>query len=205
MFFDRKKEEVNKTHLFINHTDGSLTGKLLIAKPGIEDHRFHKSVIYICAHNQKGAMGLVINRLHGSMNLSGLLEQLNIPSLSLKSDPPIFFGGPLESARGFVLHSNEISFDGTLNVDPNYSMTATIDILKALANGNGPNKTLLALGHAGWAAGELDREILEGGWFIAEPTNELLFDMELDTKWERALAVLGAHEISMLSTYSGKA
>jgi putative transcriptional regulator len=204
MIFRKKKQE-KKNNLIINRDDGSLTGKLLIAKPGLEDHRFSKSVVYICAHNQKGAMGIVVNRLYGSMNLSSLLDQLNIPSLHVQNDLPVFFGGPMESARGFVLHSSETNYEGTLHIDDSFSMTATVDILKALGSGKGPHRNLLALGHAGWGNGELDKEIAEGGWLITNPTPDLIFDMELDTKWVRSFKTLGASDISMISHFSGKA
>lgn len=181
-----------------------LTGQLLIAMPGMPDPRFARSVIYVCAHNAEGAMGLVINRLFGAITFNDLIDQLGIETGPLKSDLRIHFGGPVDSGRGFVLHSVDFIREGTMLVDEDVALTATIDILRAIAEGDGPRHSLLALGYAGWGAGQLDAEIQANGWLTAPADEAILFDHDLDTKWERAIAKLG-FQVSMLSGEAGHA
>ena len=184
--------------------DTSLSGQLLIAMPGMTDARFEKSVIYMCAHNSDGAMGLVVNRPIDSLTFPELLEQLEIESPNENEPIRVLFGGPVEQARGFVLHSPDYLQDASLVVDENVALTATIDILRAIAEGTGPNNCLLALGYAGWGPGQLDSEIKSNGWLNVDADAELLFGDDLDEKWEKAMAKIGI-DPRMLSEDAGHA
>ena len=168
-----------------------LAGQLLIAMPGMRDERFAKTVIYMCAHNEEGAMGLVLNQRLESLTFSELISQLEIDEDQAPEGVPVHFGGPVEAGRGFVLHTTDYQQDATLEVENGVAVTATVDILKAIAQGNGPRKSLLALGYAGWGPGQLDMEIRANGWLQAPGDSELIFDTDLDTKWERAIQGLG--------------
>lgn len=185
-------------------TESSLTGQLLVAMPSMTDPRFERTVIYVCAHSAEGAMGLVVNRLIDSLTFPGLLEQLGIETSGLDDDLPIHFGGPVESSRGFVLHSADYVQDSTLVIEHDVALTATIDVLRAIASGQGPRRRVMALGYAGWAPGQLDAEIQANGWLLVPPDQELLFDADNDTKWDRALAKLGI-DLSLLSSEAGHA
>ena len=172
--------------------DGSyVTGQLLIAMPGMRDERFAKSVIYMCAHSEEGAMGLVLNQRLDSLKFAELISQLELDEKHLSRDVPVHFGGPVESGRGFVLHTSDYRQDATLEVVNGVALTATVDILKAIAQGKGPQKSLLALGYAGWGPGQLDMEIRANGWLQVPSDSEIIFDIEPDTKWERAIERLG--------------
>jgi putative transcriptional regulator len=183
--------------------DNYLSGHLLLAMPGIRDPRFEKSVIYMCAHSSDGAMGLVVNKPLDTLNFPDLLEQLGIES---ESDSPInvHFGGPVESGRGFVLHSAEYTQEATMMVDSGIALTATIDILRDIATGGGPRRSLLALGYAGWNPGQLDSEIKDNGWLHVSPDEELVFGPDMETKWERAMGKLGI-DPNLLSEEAGHA
>ncbi len=185
-------------------TDPYLTGQLLIAMPGMRDSRFARTVIYLCAHNRDGAMGLVVNRLVGAITFPDLLNQLGIETGTITEEIRVHFGGPVESGRGFVLHTGEYSQEGTLRVDDHIGLTATIDILRDMAVGSGPRRRLLALGYAGWGPGQLDSEIQANGWLHVAADEKLVFDSDLDSKWERAIAKLGV-DLSMLSGDAGHA
>ena len=172
--------------------DGSyVTGQLLIAMPGMRDGRFAKSVIYMCAHSEEGAMGLVLNQRLDSLTFAELISQLELDEKHLSRDVPVHFGGPVESGRGFVLHTSDYQQDATLEVVNGVALTATVEILKAIAQGKGPQKSLLALGYAGWGPGQLDMEIRANGWLQVPSDSEIIFDIEPDTKWERAIQRLG--------------
>ena len=172
--------------------DGSyVTGQLLIAMPGMRDERFARSVIYMCAHTEEGAMGLVLNQRLDSLTFAELISQLELDEKHLSKDVPVHFGGPVESGRGFVLHTSDYQQDATLEVVNGVALTATVEILKAIAQGKGPQKSLLALGYAGWGPGQLDMEIRANGWLQVPSDSEIIFDIEPDTKWERAIQRLG--------------
>ncbi len=172
--------------------DGSyVTGQLLIAMPGMRDERFAKSVIYMCAHSEEGAMGLVLNQRLDSLTFAELISQLELDEKHLSKDVPVHFGGPVESGRGFVLHTSDYQQDATLEVVNGVALTASVEILKAIAQGKGPQKSLLALGYAGWGPGQLDMEIRANGWLQVPSDSEIIFDIEPDTKWERAIQRLG--------------
>lgn len=181
-----------------------LTGQLLIAMPGMRDERFSRSVIYMCAHTDEGAMGLVLNQIIDSLTFNQLLGQLGIDEAKSRSDVPVHFGGPVESGRGFVLHTSDYKQDATLEVDEEIGLTATIDILKAIARGRGPRRSLLALGYAGWGPGQLDSEIRQNGWLQVPADSQIIFDPEHDSKWERAISKLGV-DPRMLSDEAGHA
>jgi putative transcriptional regulator len=183
---------------------GYLAGQMLIAMPQMRDARFSRAVVYLCAHTKEGAMGLVINRMFDGLSFPDLLEQLNIEPTPLCDPIKIHFGGPVEAGRGFVLHSTDYVQETTLVVNDEVGLTATIDVLKAIANGAGPHRSLLALGYAGWAAGQLDNEIRDNAWLSVEPDEDLLFGTDLDHKWERAIAKIGV-DFSMLSGEAGHA
>lgn len=183
---------------------GYLAGQMLIAMPQMRDARFSRTVVYLCAHTREGAMGLVINRMFSGLTFPDLLEQLNIEPTPLCDPIKIHFGGPVEAGRGFVLHSTDYVQETTLVVNDEVGLTATIDVLKAIASGEGPARSLLALGYAGWGAGQLDNEIRDNAWLSVEPDDELLFDEDLDHKWERAIAKIGV-DFSMLSGDAGHA
>ena len=181
-----------------------LPGQLLIAMPSMTDPRFEKSVIYMCAHNADGAMGLVINRAIDSLTFPELLQQLEIDPAAGNDSVRVLFGGPVEQARGFVLHSPDYLQDASLVVDENVALTATIDILRAIAEGKGPANCLLALGYAGWGAGQLDSEIKSNGWLSVDADVDLVFGCDLDEKWDRAMAKIGI-DPRMLSDDAGHA
>lgn len=181
-----------------------LTGQLLIAMPAMGDPRFSKSVIYMCVHNEDGAMGLIINKATDELSFADLLTQLNIESLGVAPNLSIHFGGPVETGRGFVLHSSDYYGDGTIVVDNEVSLTATVDILKDIANNEGPNQFMLALGYAGWGAGQLDGEIQQNAWLHVPADMDLTFATAHDRKWERAIAKIGV-DLSLLSGDVGHA
>ena len=185
-------------------SDFYFTGQLLIAMPGMRDEQFYKTVIYICAHTDDGAMGLVLNQVIKGLSFPSLLEQLGIEEGANGRAVPIHFGGPVEAGRGFVLHTDDYQQDATLEVDGGVSLTATVDVLKAVARGRGPKQSLLALGYAGWGPGQLDDEIKANGWLQAPADRELIFDGDQATKWDRSIEKIGI-DPRMLSDVVGHA
>jgi len=181
-----------------------LTGQLLIAMPAMPDPRFAQSVIYICSHGPNGAMGLIVNRLFGEADFPMLLEQLEIKTAGDLPDLPVHFGGPVEVGRGFVLHSTDYMREGTIRIDDHISLSATIEVLQAIANGEGPDQMMLALGYAGWGAGQLEEEMKANGWLTSAADDDLLFGPDLETKWARSLAKIGISPL-MLSGEAGHA
>ena len=187
-----------------SETTGYLTGQLLVAMPQMQDPRFMRTVIYMCAHSTEGAMGLVVNKLVDNVSFPDILEQLNIQTGPVENEIFVHFGGPVETGRGFVLHSSDYVQDATLLIDEHIGLTATVDILKSIAEGSGPDRSLLALGYAGWGAGQLDEEIQANGWLTVAPDVPLVFDGDLDGKWERAMGKMGI-DFSKLSGDAGHA
>lgn len=182
-----------------------LGGKLLVAMPGMADPRFEHSVILICAHSEDGAMGLIVNKPAREINFNGLLEQLNIPRAPTGRDIRVHFGGPVERARGFVLHSADYKGGpATMEIGTDFRMTATLDILEALARGQGPDTALLALGYAGWGPGQLESEILRNDWLTADAAGDLVFSPDDGGKWMGALRRMGIDPLS-LSSAAGRA
>lgn len=179
---------------FAEGIEMDLTGKFLIAMPGMGDPRFEHSVIAVCAHSDEGAMGLIINKPLPSPAFSDLLESLDIdrPGADIRLDQPILFGGPVETGRGFVLHSPDwTTGEGQMEVTDRLRMTGTRDILEDIARGRGPNQALMALGYAGWGPGQLEEEILDNGWLTADSDADLALDSDHETKWVRALEGMG--------------
>jgi putative transcriptional regulator len=180
----------------MKHPVTSLAGQLLIAMPQMQDRRFMRSVIFLCAHNEEGAMGLVINKIIDTVTLPELLEKLGIPSLGLNTRRPVHAGGPVEEGRGFVLHSDDYREDNTLVVG-SMGLTATLDILRAIGRGQGPRRSMLALGYAGWGPGQLDTEMSDNGWLHVPADEAIVFDEEIADKWQRALGKLGIDPLSL--------
>jgi putative transcriptional regulator len=178
----------------------------------MEDGRFARSVVYLCAHSADGAMGIVINQLAPQIAFPDLLVQLDIipeaPEIRLPAAASRMLvqrGGPVETGRGFVLHTADYFVEhSTLPIDENVCLTATLEILKAIASGSGPESAMLALGYAGWSPGQLEEEIQANGWLHCRASAELIFDRDLDSKYARALALLGVDPV-MLSAQSGHA
>jgi putative transcriptional regulator len=176
-----------------------LEGQLLIAMPGMTDKRFAKSVVYLCAHSAKGAMGLIVNQRADYISFPELLQQLDIVKSKDKNpivagilDRQVHVGGPVETGRGFVLHSSDyFAEDSTLPIDNGVCLTATVDILKAIVTGGGPDRSILALGYAGWGAGQLESEIQANGWLHCEPDPDLIFGTDVDAKYARAMSKIG--------------
>lgn len=181
-----------------------LTGQLLIAMPTMADPRFAHAVIYMCSHGPNGAMGLILNRLFGETNFRALLDQLNIKPSAATPDLPIHFGGPVETGRGFVLHSSDYLREGTTRIDDAICLSATVEILQTIADGGGPERAVMTLGYTGWGAGQLDEEMKANGWLTAPADDAIIFDRDIDTKWERALGKIGISPV-MLSGEAGHA
>ncbi len=172
----------------MDSTTGFLDGQMLVAMPGMGDPRFHRSVIFLCAHSGEGAMGLIVNKPAPELKFRDLLKQLKIEPAADVSGIRVHFGGPVEHVRGFVLHSAEYDANGaSLKVGGGFAMTATLDVLQDMAKGNGPDRALMALGYSGWGPGQLEGEIAANGWLIAPADPGLIFEMPDAGKWEAAL------------------
>jgi putative transcriptional regulator len=184
--------------------EGFLTGQLLIAMPAMTDPRFQQCVIYICAHTPEGAMGLVLNRPIVKPTFDDLLKQLSVEPLPPVRQIKLCAGGPVENARGFVLHTSDWTGEGSLKVDHSMALTASLDVLKVIAGGGGPRECVLALGYAGWGPGQLDQEIQQNAWLSVQADETLLFDGQHDTKWRRAFAKLRVDPL-LLSDTAGHA
>ena len=183
---------------------GYLDGQLLVAMPSMGDERFQRSVIFMCAHSEQGAMGLIVNRIADQVSFRDLLQQLQIEVPSSHREINVHTGGPVETGRGFVLHTTDYSQESTLRVDDEFGLTATADILKSIACGEGPTRSMLALGYAGWSPGQLDAEIQANGWLHVASDVELVFDGDLDGKWARSIQKMGI-DPSFLSLEAGHA
>ncbi len=189
---------------------GFLDGQFLIAMPGMQDGNFARSVVYICAHSSAGAMGFIINRaqpisfteilLH--LKLVDQPEAIMLPGAA--RDFPILNGGPVETGRGFVLHSDDYTSESSIPVSDDISLTATLDIVRAICDGRGPQRATMMLGYAGWGPGQLESEIIGNGWLNCPASDDLIFDRALDGKYERALALMGVSP-ELLSTEAGHA
>lgn len=181
-------------------TGNFLTGSLLIAMPAMEDQRFVNSVIYLCAHTAEGAMGIVLNRPLAKPSFDDLLKQLGIEPVPPARRIRLMSGGPVDNARGFVLHTSDWTGEGSLRVTDALALTASLDVLKAIAGGAGPRQGLLALGYAGWGPGQLDAEIQANAWLSGPADEKLLFDAGDDTRWRRALGLLRIDPALLSST-----
>jgi putative transcriptional regulator len=184
--------------------DGFLQGKLLIALPGMPDPRFERSVILMCAHTDDGAMGLIVNKPVEGVPIRQLLDKLSIPVTANRLDTPVLYGGPVETERGLILHSNEFSTGQSTRVTDDVSLTGTLDVLHAIAAGRGPQKAMFALGYAGWSEGQIEDEIRGNGWVHTDMDTGILFDLPPEAKWSAALKKLGIN-ISGLTAHAGRA
>lgn len=185
--------------------DPNLTGKLLVAMPGIGDPRFDGSVIFLCAHSEDGTMGLVINRTADGIAAHDVFDQLDIPASDLSAPLDVLIGGPVETGRGFVLHSADYRTEmASMEVSDLFSMTASQDILVDIAHGRGPRARLLCLGYSGWGPQQLEQEIAANGWLICDASPEIVFDAQNGDKWNAALASLGISP-ALLSADAGSA
>jgi putative transcriptional regulator len=191
---------------------GYLDGQMLIAMPAMSDERFTRAVIYVCAHSTEGAMGIIVNQPAQNIKFPDLLVQLEVIPAAERiqlpdraEDVKVLKGGPVETGRGFVLHSADFFIENsTLPIDEGICLTATLDILKAIARGNGPASAILALGYAGWAPGQLEQEIQQNGWLHCAADPDLIFGRDTDMKYERALRKIGI-DLGMLSSEAGHA
>ncbi|GHA57921.1 UPF0301 protein [Amylibacter ulvae] len=187
-----------------NNTE-SLDGKLLIAMPGMDDPRFEKSVVYICAHSPEGTMGLIVNKPVMDLNITDLLEQLDIKANRPIKGLEVHFGGPVEHGRGFVLHSRDYAAASeTLEVNDEFGMTASLEILEDISNGDGPANCLFALGYAGWGPGQLEDELRANGWLVADANSSLVFAKTDHDKWQDAIKSMGI-DPRLLSAEGGNA
>ena len=189
---------------------GFLDDQFLIAMPGMRDDRFARSVIYVCAHSEEGAMGIIINQAQ-QLRFPDLLVQLGIvdEKQAIRLPAPardllVRNGGPVDRSRGFVLHSDDYVVESSLPVSEDICLTATVDILRAISAGSGPRQALMALGYSGWGAGQLEQEIVENGWLTCPADPDLLFDGDIDRKYDRVLASLGI-DLAHLSLAAGHA
>ncbi len=177
---------------------GWLTGDLLVAMPAMLDPRFEKTVILMCSHGPEGAMGIVLNRIFSDASFRSLLDQLKVSIGPSTPELPVHYGGPVDPVRGFVIHSSEYKRVGTTEITPVISLTATIEILQDLAKGTGPARACLALGYAGWSPGQLEAEIQANGWLSVPADEDIIFDQDIETKWNRALGKLGVSPSSLV-------
>ncbi|MDW3224957.1 MAG: YqgE/AlgH family protein [Paracoccaceae bacterium] len=178
-----------------------LTGSLLVAMPSMGDVRFERAVILLCAYSSKGAMGLILNKQSADVRMSDVLDQLEIEPSRRAAAMPVHFGGPVETGRGFVLHSDDYQSSlHTLAVPGGYGMTATLDILEEIAQDQGPARALMMLGYAGWGPGQLENEIVNNGWLTATATPDLVFETAATDKWSEAIKSLGIDPLGLSAT-----
>jgi putative transcriptional regulator len=191
---------------YIKPATGYLTGQLLVAMPGMTDPRFEKAVIYMCVHSlDEGAMGLIVNKPLPEVRFNDILQNLNIKARSTDcTQIQVHRGGPVQTQLGFILHSSDYRKDGTLVVDSEISLSTTTEILRAIAEGNGPHQNLMALGYAGWDSQQLEDEIKRNAWLNVPADAELLFSTDYDGKWTKALAKIGiaAHQLSSVAGHA---
>lgn len=185
-------------------TETNLTNHFLIAMPSLEDGNFSKSVTYICEHNEDGALGITINR-PSSITMEEILIQLRITERNPDIPPPIILnGGPVQTDRGFILHSPIGEWESSLKVTDNIAVTTSQDIMQAIANGSGPKNKLIALGYSGWAAGQLEYELSENSWLTCPASEDILFNTAIEKRWDTAAMLLGI-DLNLLSNQTGHA
>jgi putative transcriptional regulator len=165
----------------------TLVGRFLVAAPSMPDGRFQKSVVFMCKHDDDGALGIIVNNKVEDLPLGQVYKQLGIEVPKIANIQPVLFGGPVETSRGLVLHSADYKRGETLLIEGGMALTASLEILKDMANGNGPKQAWLALGHSGWSPGQLDHELQDNAWLVVDADAALVFDTDLDAKWQRAL------------------
>ncbi|HYD06378.1 MAG TPA: YqgE/AlgH family protein [Reyranella sp.] len=169
----------------------TLVGRFLVAAPSMPDERFQKSVVLICKHDGDGALGIIVNNKVEDLPLGQVYKQLGIEAPKVANLQPVLFGGPVEPSRGLVLHSSDYKRGETLLIEGGMALTASLEILKDMAGGGGPKQAWLALGHSGWSPGQLDRELQDNTWLVVDGDAALVFDADLEAKWQRALDLLG--------------
>jgi putative transcriptional regulator len=169
----------------------TLVGRFLVAAPSMPDERFQKSVIFICKHDDDGALGIIVNNKVEDLPLGQVYKQLGIELPKGAPEAPVLFGGPVEPTRGLVLHSADYKREETLVIEGGMALTASLEVLKDMAGGAGPKRAWLALGHSGWAPGQLDREMQDNAWLVVDGDLELVFDSDLPSKWQKVLDRLG--------------
>ena len=174
----------------------TLVGRFLVAAPSMPDERFQKSVVFICKHDDDGALGIIVNNKVDDLPLGQVYKQLGIEVAKTTAETPVLFGGPVETSRGLVLHSADYKREETLLIEGGLieggmALTASLEILKDMAGGSGPKQAWLALGHSGWSPGQLDREMQDNAWLVVDADAALVFDTDFDAKWQRALDRLG--------------
>jgi len=179
----------------------NLTGQIIISMPYLQDERFYKTVIYICAHSSEGSMGIIINKKIDYDLYPDLLEQLGIDKPFKNNKLFVRYGGPVESGRGFVLHSDDIVRKETLNINKGVALTSTSEFFEDLVRGNGPKNSILALGYAGWQPGQLENEIIQNSWMSLTVETNFLFDDALSKKWNEAYKLLGINPINLSSDF----
>lgn len=187
-----------------SRANGYFTGKLLVASPFLEDANFAQSVIYVCAHDSHGAIGLVINKVLSDLTIEGLFKQLGVESFSEMDGVVVNCGGPVEMSRGFVLHTTDYKTDTTVIVDEYFALTSTLEILRAIAQKKGPKNFLICLGYVGWSAGQLEQEIQENNWTVVSANVDLAFNPCLEEKWKDSFSAIGV-DPSILSLEIGHA
>jgi putative transcriptional regulator len=180
-----------------------LSGQFLLAMPGMGDPRFARAVVAMCVHDADSALGLVVNSVRRDIDTRGLLEQLDVDP-GVAPAAPVFAGGPVEPGRGFVLHSTDYEGQSTLGVGGRWSLTATLDILRDIAAGKGPERWLIALGYAGWGPGQLDEELTQHGWFATAGSTDIMFKTPVEARWNTAFASAGI-DVGLLSPSAGHA
>ena len=169
----------------------TLVGRFLVAAPSMPDERFQRSVVFMCKHDDDGALGIIVNNKVEDLPLGQVYKQLGIAVPKIANLQPVLFGGPVETSRGLVLHSADYKRDETLLIEGGMALTASLEILKDMAGGSGPKQSWLALGHSGWSPGQLDRELQDNAWLVVDGDAQLVFDSDLGAKWQRALDRLG--------------
>ncbi|MDP2193096.1 MAG: YqgE/AlgH family protein [Alphaproteobacteria bacterium] len=177
--------------------DGYLSGYLLVAMPMVQESRFQQASIFICGHDQKGAIGLILNKPLPGVHLHELLGQLNIPVTKDTPKSPLFFGGPVDMSRGFVLHSTDYQSKNTVRVNENFGVTATIEILRSISRGTGPLEYFICLGYSGWSEGQLETEMQNNNWLITPSTPELVFHTPADLKWKKCMFTMGLNDMNL--------
>ena len=198
------KNDYPQTLYSLSSSEGYLAGRLLLASPNMTDERFRQSVVLLCQHNANGAMGIVLNKPLPNMQVAELIKQFDLETDSVTGAEPIYFGGPVESIRGFVLHTDEYVSPETQSILPHVNLTATIDVVRHIAGNTGPRKRLMALGYASWEGGQLERELEENAWVVAEGSEAVLFDVPVEARWHFGYESVGL-EPSRLSQTSGSA
>jgi putative transcriptional regulator len=187
----------------------TLVGRFLVAAPSMQDERFQKSVVFICKHDDDGALGIIVNNAVDELPLGQVYRQLGIDVPTAAVEQPVLFGGPVEPTRGLVLHSADYKREETLLIDGGLALTPTLEILKDMAVGGGPKQAWLALGHSGWAPGQLDREMQHNAWLVVDGDLGLVFDSDFEAKWQRALDLLsgkgGGFDPASFSHQTGRA